>query len=222
MDANFTDDDLDRLERYLQAPERMEHTLPADAIQGLLAAVVSAPRPIMPSAWLPLVLGEEHEFPNDIQAEEVTRLLMRFHDATAQQLNAAEGFDFILYGEEGDEFEFEAWCEGYLMGVELADPPWDEVADEDEVEDMLFPFFVLSGRWKEAMEEAGEPAMPESEERELAEEQAEGLADTVLSNRRYWFEHNIPDTVRRESPKVGRNDPCPCGSGKKYKNCHGE
>jgi preprotein translocase subunit SecA len=28
-------------------------------------------------------------------------------------------------------------------------------------------------------------------------------------------------TIRRELPKVGRNDPCPCGSGKKYKNCHG-
>ena len=26
---------------------------------------------------------------------------------------------------------------------------------------------------------------------------------------------------RRESPKLGRNDPCPCGSGKKYKKCHG-
>jgi preprotein translocase subunit SecA len=29
------------------------------------------------------------------------------------------------------------------------------------------------------------------------------------------------EPVRRSSPKVGRNDPCPCGSGKKYKNCHG-
>ncbi len=28
-------------------------------------------------------------------------------------------------------------------------------------------------------------------------------------------------TVRRETPKVGRNEPCPCGSGKKFKNCHG-
>ena len=27
--------------------------------------------------------------------------------------------------------------------------------------------------------------------------------------------------VKNTSPKVGRNDPCPCGSGKKYKNCHG-
>ena len=30
------------------------------------------------------------------------------------------------------------------------------------------------------------------------------------------------ETVRREKPKVGRNDPCPCGSGKKYKKCHGK
>jgi SEC-C motif domain protein len=31
----------------------------------------------------------------------------------------------------------------------------------------------------------------------------------------------IPETVVREGPKVGRNDPCPCGSGKKYKKCCG-
>ena len=31
-----------------------------------------------------------------------------------------------------------------------------------------------------------------------------------------------PKTIRREQPKVGRNDPCPCGSGKKYKQCHGK
>ena len=30
------------------------------------------------------------------------------------------------------------------------------------------------------------------------------------------------ETVRRDRPKVGRNDPCPCGSGKKYKKCHGK
>jgi SEC-C motif domain protein len=32
----------------------------------------------------------------------------------------------------------------------------------------------------------------------------------------------IPETVVREGPKVGRNDPCPCGSGKKYKKCCGQ
>jgi preprotein translocase subunit SecA len=31
-----------------------------------------------------------------------------------------------------------------------------------------------------------------------------------------------PQTVTREGRKVGRNEPCPCGSGKKYKHCHGQ
>lgn len=34
-------------------------------------------------------------------------------------------------------------------------------------------------------------------------------------------EYKQSRTVRRESPKIGRNDPCPCGSGKKYKHCCG-
>jgi preprotein translocase subunit SecA len=32
---------------------------------------------------------------------------------------------------------------------------------------------------------------------------------------------DVVKTVRRDEPKVGRNDPCPCGSGRKYKKCHG-
>ncbi|RJG50043.1 preprotein translocase subunit SecA [Motilimonas pumila] len=41
------------------------------------------------------------------------------------------------------------------------------------------------------------------------------LADAVK-------EEQAPDTFVREQPKVGRNEPCPCGSGKKYKQCHGK
>jgi preprotein translocase subunit SecA len=31
----------------------------------------------------------------------------------------------------------------------------------------------------------------------------------------------VVQPVRREGPKIGRNDPCPCGSGQKFKKCHG-
>jgi preprotein translocase subunit SecA len=33
--------------------------------------------------------------------------------------------------------------------------------------------------------------------------------------------HHVAEPFRREEPKLGRNDPCHCGSGKKYKKCHG-
>ena len=48
---------------------------------------------------------------------------------------------------------------------------------------------------------------------------------TALQGERREAQHSPtagpPTTVRRSTPKVGRNDPCPCGSGKKYKKCHG-
>ena len=34
--------------------------------------------------------------------------------------------------------------------------------------------------------------------------------------------HQKPQPVVRDQPKIGRNDPCNCGSGKKYKKCHGQ
>lgn len=43
-----------------------------------------------------------------------------------------------------------------------------------------------------------------------------------FEGRWYYFDSNFPkpETIRRDGEKVGRNDPCPCGSGKKYKKCH--
>ncbi|MFT5519591.1 MAG: SEC-C motif-containing protein [Enterobacterales bacterium] len=42
-----------------------------------------------------------------------------------------------------------------------------------------------------------------------------------IDNRWYYVDGQTPkpETVRNESPKIGRNDPCPCGSGKKFKKC---
>ena len=41
------------------------------------------------------------------------------------------------------------------------------------------------------------------------------------NNQWYYVDGKGQEPVRRESPKVGRNDPCTCGSGKKYKKCCG-
>ena len=51
----------------------------------------------------------------------------------------------------------------------------------------------------------------------LRETSAIELVDGKISPK----EGGIDKTIRNEEPKVGRNDPCPCGSGKKYKNCCG-
>jgi preprotein translocase subunit SecA len=60
----------------------------------------------------------------------------------------------------------------------------------------------------------------------LSHPEAEGLASShaqqeKAANTPVGAPDARPTTVRRNQPKVGRNDPCPCGSGKKYKKCHG-
>jgi preprotein translocase subunit SecA len=42
------------------------------------------------------------------------------------------------------------------------------------------------------------------------------LAKNIRTNR----DSSVPQTVRKSGPQLGRNDPCWCGSGRKYKNCH--
>jgi len=46
----------------------------------------------------------------------------------------------------------------------------------------------------------------------------------VKKDGQWFFEdgRQVYAPVRREGPKIGRNDPCSCGSGKKYKKCHGK
>lgn len=217
----FPEADLDRLEHYLNAPERADSTMPLDMIQGMFAAVASAPAPIPREKWLAEALGESHRFASDAEQDEITGLLARLADETARQLNEGEGFDFILYG-EGAEEDLASWAEGYLAGVDLSDPPWDEGADQDDLDNMLFPFLALTGDAKEIAQEAGEDWMDEAEEAKMLAEIREGLANHLMDVRQFWFDKSIPPTVKREGPKVGRNDPCPCGSGKKYKNCHGQ
>ncbi len=51
--------------------------------------------------------------------------------------------------------------------------------------------------------------------------QSTSVEDPVLPVAAARAPREQPQPVRRDQPKVGRNDPCPCGSGKKYKKCHG-
>ena len=81
--------------------------------------------------------------------------------------------------------------------------------------------FLLKGRIKldnpEDVKEARTPRRPtrdrtQTNRQEVDEPQAQGNRAAASK----------PQTVRRAEPKIGRNDPCPCGSGKKYKQCHGK
>lgn len=56
-------------------------------------------------------------------------------------------------------------------------------------------------------------------------EDIDAAGDDYAANEKDYYDPSGGAAVKQEpikvGPKIGRNDPCPCGSGKKYKNCHG-
>jgi uncharacterized protein len=99
--------------------------------------------------------------------------------------------------------------------MELRPAAWTAMAERDgEVAAAIAGFMTLADI------DAGEIELPEDEEAAVNETAPDLIADwaQLLYDRRVAAEGGAPV---RPGPKVGRNDPCPCGSGKKYKKCCG-
>ncbi len=223
----MTEQELDRLEDLLASDAFKGDAMTLDFLQGFLCAVASGPDTIAPTIWLPEVLGESPAYESEAQARETTDLLMKFYDGIASSLAGGEGFDLILYGleEDPDRLDYAAWSEGYVYGSQMGESNWFEAAGEymTDLSEKMEVFFLLNGMLKEDALKHKEPWLsPKEEERALAQAE-EDFPDTIGEIYQFWRAQTAPpSTIKRESPKVGRNDPCPCGSGKKFKLCCGK
>ncbi|OQS12143.1 hypothetical protein B0T37_06065 [Chromobacterium violaceum] len=219
----FNDADLTRLETLLTPLSASGSTMRPDEVQGFFAALVSGPDAVDADFWLPEVLGDAPAFENQADEAELKTLLQKLFDSTRAALAAGDELDLILYAEEDSEEEGEPdywpWANAYLYALDLVDTDWFEVAEEDEgFETLMMPMLVLGGAFED--EEGGEDLLTFSDEE--VDGYKEELSDALAAVFGYWRAKELaPTTVRREGDKVGRNDACPCGSGKKYKACCG-
>ena len=140
----------------------------------------------------------------------------QWKDHLAAMDHLKEGIHLRGYAQKQPIQEFKR--EAFNMFEELLD------RFKQEVVELLYKVQVHAESDLEAFEEEREPAGMEFQhptaEGAVASEDLggygapEGQGETEVLDR--------PQTFRREGPKVGRNEPCPCGSGKKYKHCHGK
>jgi len=237
LQAQLADNQLDRLETLLDDPSLAE-AMRLDEIQGYLCAALSGPQAIPEEDWLADVLGSDEALDSEA-GREAAELLRAFAVALEAELAAGEPPVLLLYPKDDDEDEdapsdYVPWCQAYLAGVDAAEEDWFEALGEEEAEDdedvrdeityldeRLFPLMVLTGEAEAAAREHGEE-WPEGEElAQVNNDCEEDLPQAVTDIYRFWLAKRGTQTIRREDPKVGRNDPCPCGSGKKFKQCCG-
>jgi uncharacterized protein len=227
QDSLPTEAELDWLEEFLlnridedQYKDGMDEGLIClSELDGFFAAIVSGPEPVLPSVWLPVLWGDfEPEWQSMEDAEKAIGLLMRFMNGVAAFFqHAPENYEPMFeYREvEGREYTIvDEWCEGYMLGVSLNQAAWQ--LDSAEVKQLIEPIVAFT----EQADFRGHNAENTEDVHSLQQE----ITPNVIRLHAYWLERRSDappgnQTVRHSKPRPGRNDPCPCGSGKKYKKC---
>ena len=208
---------LQKLDDFLLDLERDDEAMLLSELEGFLAGVVVCPELILPSEWTPMIWGENGPvFDNERQAREILGLIMEHYNDVIRQLDRG---DFSpLYDVDIDgEVLWELWIEGFLTAMQMRPQAWVDLSHDDDAE-IQRALFVL-GR----LGELATLSTHECEPIEIDEALEEAAPDLIPIHveilhraRKAKASANAPARSGLGS-KIGRNDPCPCGSGKKFK-----
>ena len=204
-------EDQEKMELILT--ERSDGSYGAPALHGMLTASVVGPKPL-PMDWiLQTVLSppesEAIGFDNFPEfswvVEKAEELLLRIRRVFQQD---PEMFRLLVYMpklKEGDTTpDPQTWCNGFVEAMAYHREDWMPLLSTEAGFLRIAPILMTS-----------DP--DEWEKKELCD----GLKIAALAIHAFWSSADPNPSPIRASDTPGRNDPCPCGSGKKYKRCCG-
>lgn len=212
--------DLDVLDRFLMSDAAPDNSMGLSDLDGFLTGVLVGPELIMPSEWLPRIWGgEDPVFENTEEAQAVLGAIMGRYNEIAQSLDGHPddlALIFWQYGEDGTLIAAD-WAEGFLDAIDMRRDAWLPLIRDKKAGILLMPILALCD------DQEGQPILPldAEAEAELVAEAPEMIPVCVFGIRDFWRKRMSHASPIRNSLKVGRNDPCSCGSGRKYKRCCG-
>lgn len=233
----FTEAHAALLSRFLAEPERPKGTMTYPQFAGFVFAVACAPELVRPSEWLPLVFDDqEPNYETLDEAQEVLAAMMALYNQGNR--HGVEGSAALPPGCEirskpldnlAADAPLSQWARGFAAGYGYIEETWNEHLPAQLDKElgailMALSFFASPG--------LADKFVAESKGRTSLERLAEtivtlfpdamlGYAQMGRAIYQALLESGVPAHDPAERPKVGRNDPCPCGSGKKFKKCCG-
>lgn len=214
-------------------------------LQGFMHALVITPDIIKPREWIPKIFIDQMPEYNSIeQAQAVMDTMLdvynRYNDL---RIKGKLKFPYNIGKIDDDLFDdIMDWCWGFLDGLRLRMDIWlsrviaEELGiDEDPVANSVAVFKALADDSFDATPIIEKIRAEFSEE--MSEEEMEsrltafllmalpGAVQTLQEFGNMMDEDRIREEAMQQptrSGKIGRNDPCPCGSGKKFKKCCGQ
>jgi uncharacterized protein len=228
----FSDEQIEQLQELLLRNDPDDESLIGDIemLDGFLCAVAVAAEPATPAEIDLQVWGEAPQWDTPVQ-ERVARELVATLVRDVQRRIAWRGdqadddvMPLVAFSdeEEVDEESTEEpvgalWSLGFLRGRELKPASWERM--EKDIEGLSDDLADL----EELLDMPGDSEAPPTFGRRL---EVLGQVPFLLSDldqlRQEGYAGTPQEPFRRDQPKAGRNDPCHCGSGRKFKDCHGK
>ncbi|WEK03172.1 MAG: UPF0149 family protein [Candidatus Devosia phytovorans] len=186
-------------------------------LDGYLCGIAVSPQVFSPEAFLPMVWSGVEGADETADRSALTDAVMaRFGEISAE---LAEGRYEPLYELDEDEgVLWEVWIAGFEAAISLDLPSWESLLQsrkESRAQEAAYAIMSLLAASDPAIseEDASDPEMIR-----LQQDAPHLIPEIVVT----LFEaHRSAAQAPIRSAAVGRNDPCPCGSGLKYKKCHG-
>ena len=193
-------------------------TMCLEGADGFFTALAIGPERLTPERYLPEIVGTSDTGPVfDSPAHDayVAELLARWLAAIECTLADDEEIEPFINRDVG-ALEGALWAQGYIAAIALCKDAWKPLTDKKYLaERLVVPMLVLM---PDPDGPQGAVLTPERRTTLI-----EMLPEYLIATWKFWRgeEHPLLEARRERAQKIGRNEPCPCGSGKKYKRCCG-
>jgi uncharacterized protein len=199
-----------------------------ETLDGFLCGVVVGPVAILPSEFLPVIWGgelsDEDAFASEVQFQEILSLILRLMNQVAAAFQD-RGVYLPELEERSDGSRIgHRWAAGFMRAVDLRRPLWSGLIQDENESGAVLPIALLAGEVDPEWLSKSFSAVEQDEQLQYMLAGAVRIHQYFLARRGEFPQDVRPQRsapVRREGPKVGRNEPCPCGSGRKFKQCCG-
>jgi uncharacterized protein len=225
--VHVSDRDLEGLYGFLKSDRSPSSGMMLSELDGFLTGISVGPEFVRTSDWLSLISGgDAPAFASADHATTIVAALMRHRDETLRKI-ADGAFAPVFWTDRGGKIVTADWAGGFVQAMKLRMDAWRSIFASRHSAKYLVPIL-----WH-CPDEEGRALLgfgPAADD-ELVEAVTELIPDSVAAIAGYWRGRPnrssmtlVPAThgePHRAGHKIGRNEPCPCGSGQKFKRCCG-
>lgn len=214
---------LRRLDDALYALSQDSDAMLISELDGYLAGIITCPDLVDPAEWLPPVWSEEGApapFEDAREAQWYNDLVVEHRDALIRTLDgaAARYAPFLEFDNSRDEVMWELWIEGFELAMGLRPDSWITIpaSGDAAAATALDGLIMLADIARDASD------LDRTTIDRLTHDAPDLIRGWIPILYRWTMAHRpiaVDAGVAAPAAKVGRNDPCPCGSGRKYKKC---